>query len=209
MDHNEALASKATERYMLDELPPEERDAFEEHFFDCSECAFDVRSAVQMVDALGKTANVVDLDSRRKWSWWLPKAAAAAVLFGTMGWIGGMQFTPAPQPQIVEMSQVDLGEAERGPGDVKVIPGGAYVSLNVDIPHHDEAVSYVYAVNDGTGKTLFSGTRSREQAAAESVSLLLPALPRGSYHVVIEGVRENGNRFPIPDSSMNFRVGER
>jgi hypothetical protein len=218
MDHKDAVATQAIERYLLDEMSADERDLFEAHFFDCSECAFDVRSGVQMIAALPedgeakKGGDVVGIDSHRKWSWWVPQAAAASVIFATMGWYGGMQHAVSrvavtSQPRITEIAQVDLSEAERGPGDVKVIPAGAYASLNVEIPHADEAASYAYAVVDAAGKTWFSGTKSREQAAAEAVSLLLPALPRGSYRVVIEGVRENGNRFPI--DSKNFRVGER
>ena len=220
MDHENAVATKATERYLMDEMPFEERDAFEEHYFDCSECAFDVRSGARMIASLREegavAANpggaVVDIRRSPKWSRWMPKAAAASVIFATMGWFGGMQHAvrtvavTATQPQITEIIQVDLIEAERGPGDVTVIPAGSYASLNVEISHADDAASYAYAIVDAAGKTWFSGTKSREQAAAEAVSLLLPALPRGSYRVVIEGVRENGNRFPI--NSMNFRVGD-
>ena len=34
----------ATERYLLEELSPELREAFEEHMFECPECALDVRA---------------------------------------------------------------------------------------------------------------------------------------------------------------------
>jgi len=44
MDHSEAVQQMAAERYLLDELSPELRDAFEEHMFDCPECAFDLRA---------------------------------------------------------------------------------------------------------------------------------------------------------------------
>lgn len=213
MDHNDAVASNATERYLLDELPPDQRDAFEAHYFDCSECAADVRAGAQMIAALGekKDGEVVDIRRHPKWARWMPQAAAASVICASLGWYGGMQHAirgvaATSQPRITEIVQVELREAERGPGDVEVIPAGAYASLNVEIPHAEAAESYAYAVVDGAGKSWFSGSKSREQAAAEAVSLLLPALPRGSYRVVIEGVRKDGNRFPV--SSMNFRVGE-
>lgn len=50
MDHSEAQEQMAVERYLLDELSPEEREAFEAHFFDCPECAFDLRAATAFVD---------------------------------------------------------------------------------------------------------------------------------------------------------------
>lgn len=208
MKHEDALESKATERYLLEEMGTDERDAFEEHYFDCSECADDVRSGVQFTESLRRKTNVVDIGSHRRRSSWLPKAAAAAVIFGTLGWLGGANMQPPAQPpQITEMVQIDIAEAERGPGDAVVIPAGSYASLNFDIPDRPDAASYAYSLQDAAGKTLRTGTKSREDAAAGSVSLLLPALPRGSYRVLIEGVREDGNRLPI--SNIEFRVGER
>ena len=48
MDHDEAVRTKVTERYLLNELDPELRDQFEEHLFDCQDCALDVRAAAFM-----------------------------------------------------------------------------------------------------------------------------------------------------------------
>src|SRR5579864_3409163 len=50
MDHDEAVRQKATEKYLLDELEPELRDQFEEHLFDCQDCALDLRSGAMFVE---------------------------------------------------------------------------------------------------------------------------------------------------------------
>ena len=44
MDHTQAISEKMTEKYLLDELTPQLRENFEEHFFDCLECARDVKA---------------------------------------------------------------------------------------------------------------------------------------------------------------------
>lgn len=44
MDHNQSATLMAVEKYLLDELTPEVRDEFEQHFFDCQECATDLRA---------------------------------------------------------------------------------------------------------------------------------------------------------------------
>ena len=49
MDHNEAVRLKTTERYLLQELDPEQLEQFEEHFFDCPECALDVRTTAKFL----------------------------------------------------------------------------------------------------------------------------------------------------------------
>src|SRR6266404_851366 len=48
MNHDDAIKSLAAERYILDDLDPAERDAFEEHFFDCTECTADVRDTAKV-----------------------------------------------------------------------------------------------------------------------------------------------------------------
>jgi anti-sigma factor RsiW len=50
MEHVEAVDTLAIERYLLEEMTPEERESFEEHFFTCAECAEDARAAVKMAD---------------------------------------------------------------------------------------------------------------------------------------------------------------
>jgi hypothetical protein len=45
MDHTEALRLQAAEKYVLGELDANLRDQYEEHYFDCPECALDLRAA--------------------------------------------------------------------------------------------------------------------------------------------------------------------
>lgn len=50
MDHRKAVESKASERYLLGEMSRHERDMFEEHYFECVQCAEDVRTGTAFVD---------------------------------------------------------------------------------------------------------------------------------------------------------------
>src|ERR1700735_5433078 len=49
MDHSEAVQLMATERYLLGEMSTEQREAFEEHFFECYACALDVRAEAAFI----------------------------------------------------------------------------------------------------------------------------------------------------------------
>jgi len=51
MDHTQVAESHLVEQYLLEELPPELRDEFEEHFFDCLECAAELRMTGAFLDA--------------------------------------------------------------------------------------------------------------------------------------------------------------
>jgi anti-sigma factor RsiW len=52
MDHREAIRLQAAERYVLGELTKDLRDEYEEHYFDCAECAADVKATAAFVDNL-------------------------------------------------------------------------------------------------------------------------------------------------------------
>ncbi len=66
MDHVEARKSKAVERYLLGELSEEESEEFELHFFDCKDCAEELR-----VGALfAENARAVFAEGYAPRSWW-------------------------------------------------------------------------------------------------------------------------------------------
>jgi hypothetical protein len=46
VDHDEAVGTLATEKYLLGEMCPDLREEFEMHLFDCEQCAFDLWAAV-------------------------------------------------------------------------------------------------------------------------------------------------------------------
>ena len=83
MTHQEAIDTLAAERYLLDEMPADERSAFEEHFFDCEVCADDMRSAAALlqgtkagfagVNAAGAQAAA----TRRRIAWWRAGGSAS------------------------------------------------------------------------------------------------------------------------------------
>jgi anti-sigma factor RsiW len=49
MDHSEATRNLAVEQYMLGELGETQRDEFENHLFECPECAEEVKAAAILV----------------------------------------------------------------------------------------------------------------------------------------------------------------
>ena len=51
MDHTEAVRMQAVEKYILGELSPFYRAQFEEHYFDCADCALNLRAGVAFAAA--------------------------------------------------------------------------------------------------------------------------------------------------------------
>jgi hypothetical protein len=77
MNHQEVLQEMAVERYLLGELSGASRDSFEEHLFECSECAMDVTMGVTFISAARTEINVPRrvalprVERMRGWTSWL------------------------------------------------------------------------------------------------------------------------------------------
>jgi len=136
MDHGQALATNASERYLLGEMSEPEKFDFEGHYFGCEACAEDVRTGVLLargikaVCAMDEKAEKAERSAVRPvrdkpgrtlgWFDWLTPAAfapsAAAVAFALVAGyqaflvIPGLRTTLAPQA----MAGVVLHAAARG-----------------------------------------------------------------------------------------------
>ena len=98
MDHEFAIQNQAVERYILGEMQPQEREAFEEHFFLCESCAGDV----QATSAFAEEAKVIFRErphwrepARARFSW-IPSFAFAAVTAMCLMVIGYQNFDVIP-----------------------------------------------------------------------------------------------------------------
>lgn len=202
----------AAERYLLNELSDDESAAFEEHLFDCQECAADIRAGAAMMEAgreVVREAPVVQFKPKPS-ATWFPRAAAAAIvtalLSGAMGWYGALRLAvprmaSAPvaigDPYELKLDQ----ERAEGGGLPNKIPANQPVAVNFFISPDEIPDSYIFRVRSRDGRIDLSKPVSLEEAEG-TVTKVLPALPRGSYDVVVEGVRKDGNRFPVTTSSL-------
>src|ERR1022692_1444688 len=116
MDHSEASRLMASEKYLLDELPPSEMEAFEEHLFGCHECAMDVRAGSVFLEHRSEERRLrsifLDVTSvpwmcaqalyswnmaRSSWLIPLPRQDASPQKFGRpQAFYGGVRLLPCP-----------------------------------------------------------------------------------------------------------------
>src|ERR1700712_4586786 len=100
MNHWDALDQMAVERYLLGELSGAALQTFEEHLFECTECAADLRVGATFIDAarneLKTPANstVAKTSGWPKWTSWLaspsflaPALAACLVVIGVESFV--------------------------------------------------------------------------------------------------------------------------
>jgi hypothetical protein len=204
MDHIEAQEKQAVERYILFEMKPDERDAFEEHFFDCRVCADDVRESARLV-AAGRTvardtANVVSF--RRSWTAWIPAAAAAVLVIIAAG-----LYVPRRSSPSLERTQrhdIYAGMA-RGDSESSIeLRANAVEALSIDIEPNMAYARYEVVVRDSSKRAVATYRASADEAK-NSIDLLLGSLPAGSYVLAIEGVDTNGNRTGIAAHPLKVR----
>jgi hypothetical protein len=222
MTHEDAIQTYAAERYLLREMTEDEQGIFEEHFFDCADCAADVTDGTRMMIA-GRavveqerevaeagTSNVIPMPPRPKPVWWYrPVAAAASLILPLLGGGVGYQLAMNQQHQpteLVRVARLETGVSRGGPpAEIpEVRPGDG---LRFDVVPSDDAVRYIAVVSCG-GKTKSTHGLSREMAA-EAVTLRIGELPAGRCELVVLGVRKDGKRFGTTSSPSPFKVGER
>jgi anti-sigma factor RsiW len=63
VDHETALTTHASERYLLGELSPTEAQEFELHFFSCAACAAAVEEGQRLMSEVRQSAHPRDGDS--------------------------------------------------------------------------------------------------------------------------------------------------
>ena len=193
MTHQQATDGMASERYLLDEMSEVERFEFEAHYFDCAECAEDVRLAHTIRDEAARgaaapstrvaTSDVVSGLSRTQGKvlpFWrrtpqaIPWAAAAALAL----MVGYQSFVtvPALKDSVTAepLAPVMLRGATRG--TVPVVAIGStqrFVTLAVDVMSTQSTNALRYElIHDG--HAVLSGDAPLPQAGAP-LMLIVPA----------------------------------
>jgi hypothetical protein len=195
MQHQQALATKASERYLLGEMSEPERFDFEAHYFDCPECADDVRTGEALARgvkavceedaALRPQPAAVREKPRRGWFSWLSPgmvpSTAAAALGCLAAWqafvvIPSLRWAGAPQA----LSPVVLRAAARGEEQVIAIRRDQAVSLlSLDINCADPGAPLHYEVIAPDGAMRHKGATLAPPAG----SPLIVVLPNAAIRV--------------------------
>jgi len=212
MEHERAVQSLAVECYLLGEMTPGEREAFEEHYFECGICAEDVRSASQFLEDMkgvlgtARRPAAVPMPSpetrtrrspRWNWSAWLqPQYAAALVaVLGIVAAVETFSTIPGLKQQVSEISaprpvrSIVLKPQTRGTATVLTIKPGESALLTLDgldlPPAAASRLQFVVKSNEDRDVLSFSG---EYPGADEPVVISFPKLdlPAGSYLLRVE-----------------------
>ena len=223
MDHQEAVRQNATERYLLDELDPELRDQFEEHLFDCQDCALDVRAGAMFVEQtkviLAEPAVAVAAKrpepTRAKAGLfgWLRPAFAVPVLAMLLAVIGYQNLVTYPQlsraanePQVGPWASVNVDTRGTETKHVKTHAGEGFGVL-LNLPPEDGFASYAADLYNPAGKLEWSATISRAPAD-EGRQIYIPGRNRvpGTYTLVVRGINSAGESKDLGRQPIDLQI---
>ena len=190
MTHREAVDTLAAERYLLDEMSDENRQTFEEHYFECDACADDLRIATAMLQgakagfAGASTAgSVVPMPTNRaatrKTMWYrsvaLPWAAAA-----TLAVVAGYQsfwVVPSLRQAAAPLALVPVTLRPQSRGAEAIVPvdrQGRPITLAVEVNDPPQGGEVTYDLSSTDGRRIVSG-RAAAPAPGTPLLLLMPS----------------------------------
>ena len=214
MDHAEAIESQASERYVLAMLSAAETDAFEEHYFDCAECAEDVRAATSFMEGGRRlvkepAAPVVRIDSHprhRGWKTWIPTAAAAALLLANGGvWMTRMQPAAATfSATAVSESDTFRSEQAGSKQTAKSFTTDTPILFNV-VETSAQYTKFEARLIDAEGKVVETYPLTLEQASLDTA---LTIRKPGNYHLSILGIDSYGKPHEIDRRALSVNRRE-
>jgi len=224
MDHEEVVRSKMTERYLLGELDPDARDEFEEHFFDCPDCALDVRAGALFVEqskvVLAEKAQSVSADMpvaaippKPGWFTWLRPALAVPVMALLLAVIGYQNLVTYPRlqlalnsPRVLPWASVNVGTWGSGGPVISARPGQGFL-LFVRIPPDGGYPHYIADLYNPSGKQEWSLTIPASPGQ-DQWPVQVPGADRaaGSYILVVRGVTAAGESKEVGRTSFELQV---
>lgn len=230
MDHETVVRDKMTEKYLLNELDGDARNQFEEHFFDCPDCALDVRAAAELLAEskviLAEASEEARVrvpppnpnpDAGIRFAWLRP--AFALPLIVLLAVIGYQNLVTVPrlqtalrQPSVLPWASVNIGTwgAEGTPRII--VPQGRSFLLFVRIPPDRAYARYTADLYNPYGKLEWSLTIPVPSAEAASQQdqwpVQIPGVNRqpGNYTLAVHGVTASGDSKDVGRASFQLQI---
>jgi hypothetical protein len=221
MDHSDAVRLKATERYLLNELEPDQLDQFEEHLFDCPDCALDVRAAAMFLEqsrnVLSQPADPVavrgPVPAIPSWLAWLRPAYAIPVMAVLLAVIGYQNLVTYPQlqnalhrPQVMPWASVNVGTWGASGPVITAAPGQGFL-LFVRIPPDGTCARYTADLYNPAGKLEWS-LPFPANAGQDQWPMQVPGSnwQAGTYTLTVHGITVTGESKDLGRTSFELQL---
>jgi hypothetical protein len=224
MDHDVVVRQKMTERYLLGELDSDARNEFEEHFFDCQECALDVRAGSLFVEqskvVLAEKSDpvppekLVKVPPKPPWLAWLRPVFAAPAMALLLAVIGYQNLVTYPRmsralnsPQAVPFALLHLNTWGSG-GQVIQIRAGKDFALWVAIPPDNIYSNYTAELYNPARKRKWSLPIPLSSVQDQWATVHVPGgnYEDGTYVLVVRGLTAAGESKEVGRASIELQI---
>jgi hypothetical protein len=214
MDHNQAVRLQAAEKYVLGKLPKEQHAEYEEHYFDCSLCAEEIKATVAFVESVRQVVREEAPVGARAlapavpgfFSWLRPALVipvfAALLLF--IGYQNGVTIprlknSSSQTGQIISSFQLRgsvRGGSESGDAANKVrVHSGESFILNFDFTPTGTSSEYSWQLQDQAGRTVRYGQIGGEKKyQTVSLPVVSGVGSSGKYNLVFFGSADDNGQ---------------
>jgi Putative zinc-finger len=206
MDHNEAIQLQAAVKYVLGELSQAQREEYEEHYFDCAECALDLKALAIFADTAREVlrqekASALAGDRvrvRSGWLRWLQPVTAVPVFAALLLIVTYQNTVTIPRvreeaasgaAQLFVSSRAPKMAVTRGGGEVKLSArANESLPLKFDFTPSQTFEAYVCQLQDEAGRSLLQ-LRVPGSFTNKELNLVVPAgvVKPGKYALVFTG----------------------
>ncbi len=221
MDHSESVRLMAAEKYLLEELTPELQEQFEEHFFECQECALDVRAGAALVEhskvvlaqPLAASPARTPVPATAAWFRWFRPALIVPVLAALLIVVAYQNLVTYPQlkqlassPQILPWASINV--STRGTNTIQISPRpGEGFHLLVNIPPDSRYSSYTFNLSSPSGRLEWSRTIPAA-SSDEARSIYVPGTnqEQGIYKLAVHGNTAGGESSDLGHYSIEVQI---
>jgi Putative zinc-finger len=224
MDHRDVVEGFQVERYLLAELSPSESDEFEAHYFECEECAMDLRLTDAFLqqtrrELRSQPHRALVPESRKRLlefflrpAWVVPALAAMLLVIAYQNAVVyprlKREVASLSQPEVLPSLPLVNGNSRGGDVPSFTVEKSRAFLLSVDIPSEEGFSSYVCTLYSPSGSLLWRSEVSTEQAR-DSVSIRVFPQPQmnGLNLLLIQGVAISGaQKTPVDIVRYRFKL---
>jgi len=210
MDHDVVVDNYTAERYLLGELTEAEREAYEEHYFGCAECADEVLCGSEFMQIAREIGIAEPSDTGLagvlRSSWFRPVAMAACGLLAVGLGINSYQSMTRNHGKGVQMVAASaVLNTDRSPDD-GALPANKSLRLKFTVPPGNFKAYRSVIVGPDTVERLPLDINAERAKSAVEIVIDPGTLEPGNYAVVVRGVNDDGTLNKRNLTSLPFRL---
>jgi len=193
MNHSDVISQGLVEKYFLQELTAEQHDAFEQHCFECTECAAELKTLYAVRESVRRTPPVrVEITQPLGWMAWVSHPAVArlslAAALGLAGVVAYQNLFTLPTLSAA-LESPSLMQTLRPGGERRGSASASRVEYVVPLRFREGFTAYRIDVRAQDGSVIRTlETKAEDAQASDGIRLPRDKGLQGKVEIVVSGL---------------------